>query len=137
MEVYKLKDNKKMLLYHFSNYNFKILKTSFFGKNSYSRNEREACQIKRSFLYNSKIPCEYTLKGSNFRYTVSVKYNLIYSLDKDNEGLKVKFNYDIDKILSYLKKKNFLGITYNTSFQCYSLLKDIKVIKQDKLIKEV
>ena len=122
-----------MLLYHFSNKDFKILKPSFFGINHYSKNEREACNIKRSFCYDTEKPLENTLEGSKYRYTVSVKDNLIYSLDKDNEGLKVKFNYDIDKILSYLKKKNFLGITYNTSFQCYCIFKDIKPIKQDIL----
>lgn len=121
-----------MLLYHFSNKDFKILKPSFFGINHYSKNEREACSIPRSFCYNSREPLEHTLQGSKYRYGIELSNSVIYDLDKDIHGLKTRYSGNIHYILSQLKKFYF-GISYTTSFKCYCLFKDIKVSWQDIL----
>lgn len=122
-----------MLLYHFSNQNFKILKTSFFGINHYSKNESKACSIPRSFFYNTEKPLECTLEGSKYRYTVIVDKNKIYDLDKDKQRLKDNPLLDIYSIINHLKALNYYGISYTHSFKCYCLFKDIKPLRQEIL----
>lgn len=121
-----------MKLYHFSNEKFNILKPSFFGKNFYTKNDVQACNIKRSFAYDTQKPLEHSLTGTKYRYILKVDKNKIYDLDKDKERLKDKFKYDIDKILNYIKRK-FYGASYTTSFKCYAIFKNVKVVKQDIL----
>ena len=119
-----------MLLYHFSNYDFKILKPSYFGKNHYSKNEAQTSNFKRSFCYGTTEPQETLLNGSNFRYTVQIDKALIYDLDKDKQGFKEKFNYDIDKILKAIKAR-YTGASYTTSFKTFILLKAVKVQRKE------
>ena len=118
-----------MLLYHFSNYDFKILKPSYFGKNHYSKNEAQASNFKRSFCYDTTEPQEAILNGSNFRYTVRIDKALIYDLDRDKQGFKEKFNYDIDRILKAIKA-TYTGASYTTSFKTFILLTAVKVQKE-------
>ena len=127
------KDNKIMLLYHFSNKDFKILKPSFFGINHYSKNEREACNIKRSFCYDTEKPLENTLEGSKYRYTIKIKEKDIYNLDIDKFDLKNREKFNIYRILKHIIFARYQGISYTTSFKCYCLFRDIKPIKQDIL----
>lgn len=122
-----------MLLYHFSNQNFKILKPSFFGINHYSKNESKACCIPRSFFYDTEKPLEHTLEGSKYRYTIELSKNLIYNLDIDKFDLKNREKFNIDRILKHIIFARYKGISYTSSFKCYCLFKDIKVSWQDKL----
>ena len=119
-----------MFLYHFSNYDFKVLKPSYFGKNYYSRNEAQACAVKRVFCYGVKKPLENLLSGASFCYTVKIDSKKLYDIDKDKKGLKEAFNYDITRILKALIKQGFHGAKYETSFKCYTLFKAFKVKKE-------
>jgi len=118
-----------MLLYHNTNKDIDILKPKYFGYNHYTKNDKECCSIPRLFFYDSRNPKEYHLEGCSFCYVVDIPKKEIYDLDKDKEKLKGKFDYDIDKILKYIKQ-NYTGCCYTTSFVCYCVFKDIKPIKK-------
>ena len=120
----------KKILYHFSDYDFKILKPDFFGKNSYTKNDLKF-PLKRFFAYDVKKPLEYIFKASSFVYSFSLPENKIYNLETDILKIKEKFNYDIDLILEYLSKK-FVCVSYLTSFKTYVIFKSIKPLSKEK-----
>ena len=59
-----------MLLYHFSNYDFKVLKTSYFGQNSYSTNEKKACNIEKPI--NKREVKHFDIQFNNVKINTSV-----------------------------------------------------------------
>lgn len=117
-----------MQLYHFTDKNIDVLKIDYFGKNSYTKNDKRY-NIKRLFFYDSIEPKEYHLKSSKYRYTISINQNNIYDLDNDKNNLKITFNYNITDILHNIKN-NFLGCSYTTSFKTYVIFENIKPIEK-------
>lgn len=120
-----------MKLYHFSDNNFKILSPQFFGHNAFTKNDKKY-SLKRAFCYDTKTPVEYCFKNAIYRYIVNIDKKNIYDLDQDVLGLKIKYDYNIDKILSYTSK-HYDAICYFTSFKTYAIFKKCNVFKQDKL----
>ena len=103
-----------MRLYHFSQKDFNVLKPDFFGENSFTKNDAKF-PLKRFFCYETSAPIENQFCYSNFRYTIRIQDKLIYDLDADILGLKNRFNFDIDKILSFVAKKYFTSLLLNNS----------------------
>ena len=123
-----------MKLYHFSNKNIDVLKSEFFGLNSYTKKDA-VFPCKRLFFYDIVIPKEYHLKGCQYRYTVEVGKDSIYNLDDDMLHLKEQLNYDINKILDCLSK-NYTGCCYTTGFLCFCLFDNIVPQKREKFINQ-
>ena len=121
-----------MILYHFSQKDFDVIKPDFFGENSFTKNERKF-PLKRLFCYDTAKPQEKCFSFARFRYTLKIDENKVYNLDTDKLGLKEKFNFDVDKILAYCKK-NFNGIKYETSFLTYVIFKPCKVTTKESLV---
>jgi hypothetical protein len=121
-----------MRLYHFSDKDFSVLKPDFFGENSFTKNDA-SFPCKRFFCYAEKKPLEHCFKASNFRYTIRIKDKYIYNLDNDVLGLKARFNFDIDKILSFTAKK-YHAIEYTTSFKTYAIFKEYRIFQKEALI---
>ena len=117
-----------MLLYHYTDKDLKILSIGYFGLNAYTSNDKKYT-IKRLFFYDTIQPKEYLLKSSQYRYAVAINEDDIYNLDNDVLNLKEKFNYDIGKILQYIKD-NFIGCCYDVGFLCYCIFDDIIPIKK-------
>jgi len=121
-----------MLLYHFSNKDFTIIKPDFFGENYFTKNDAKF-SCKRFFCYDTKKPKEYYFNTANFRYSIRIKDKDIYNLDNDVLNLKERFFFDIDKILSFCIKK-YKGICYTTSFLTYAIFSDCRIFKKENLI---
>ena len=121
-----------MRLYHFSNSDFKVLKPDFFGQNSYTQNDARY-SLPRVFCYDTSKPQEYCFKASNFRYTIKIKDKLIYNLDNDVLGLKERFNFDIDKILSFVSKR-YHAIKYTTSFKTWAIFRPYRVFTKESFV---
>ena len=66
-----------------------------------------------------------------------LKENILPVIFWANIGTTVEGTVDnipeINKLLQKYLKTKFFGVSYNTSFQCFILFKDIKVSWQDKL----
>lgn len=118
-----------MRLYHFSDNDVKSLKASYFGKNSFTKNDAKI-KVNRLFFYDTPKPKEYNFLTSNFRYTVTIDKEKLYNLDKDNDGLKGKHSFDIDGILKEIKQ-NFDGCYYTTSFLTLILFKEQKTFNKE------
>ena len=118
-----------MRLYHFSNNDFKVLKLDFFGQNSFTKNDARYT-LPRFFCYDTPTPAEHCFKASNFRYVIRIKDKLVYNLDNDVLGLKNRFNFDIDKILSFCAKK-YHAIEYTTSFKTFAVFRPYKVFTKE------
>ena len=121
-----------MILYHFSQNDFDVIKPDFFGENSFTKNERKF-PLKRFFCYTTSKPAEKCFSFARYRYSLKIAENKIYNLDNDKLGLKEKFNFDVDKILAFTAK-NFYGIKYNTSFLTYVIFKPCKINKKEDLV---
>jgi hypothetical protein len=121
-----------MRLYHFSNSDFSVLKPDFFGQNSFTKNDAKF-PCPRFFCYDTPKPAEYTFKASNFRYVIRIKDKLIYNLDNDVLGLKERFSFDIDKILSFVSKR-YHAIEYTTSFKTYAIFKAYRVFTKESFV---
>jgi hypothetical protein len=121
-----------MRLYHFSQKEFSIIKPSFFGENSFTKNDSKF-PLPRFFCYDTSMPKEYCFNYSKFRYSIRIKHKLIYNLDNDVLGLKARFNFNIDKILSFCAKR-YHAIQYTTSFKTYAIFKACKVFTKENLI---
>lgn len=121
-----------MILYHFSNNNFNLLKPDFLGHNSFSKNESKFT-LPRFFCYAEKKPCETCFNFASFRYSIIIEDKKIYNLDTDILKLKNRFNFDIDMILSFCSKK-FHAIEYTTSFKTYAIFRPYKINTRENLI---
>jgi len=127
---------KKIKLYHYSNINIPDkIKVKKFGRNSYTRNDVSACNIKRAFYYIGKSKVEYILKYSKYLYIVEVGKSQLYNLDIDKKHLKEKFickNLDIINIPKMIKyiKKYYIGVIYTQNV--VSIFKDLQYNKKIK-----
>jgi hypothetical protein len=120
-----------MKIFHFSDIDLQIIKPSYFGKNSYTANDKQASNVKRSFFYTVKNPLEYLFHSSSFRYTVDIPESLIYNLDIDEANIKEKFNFDIEKILKWVKAR-YQGAIYTTSFKTVILFYAVEVSRKEE-----
>jgi len=121
-----------MKLYHFSDKNFDTIHPSFFGYNSYTKND-QVYQLPRFFCYDQLKPVEYCFNISNYRYTIEILNEKIYNLDIDLLQLKTKYAYNVDEILAFISQ-NYDGAVYTTSFKTYVIFKECSVIKKESLI---
>ena len=121
-----------MLLYHFSNKDFSLLKPDFFGENSYTGNDAKF-PLPRFFCYATPAPIESCFKFSNFRYSIRIKDKFIYNLDNDVLNLKGRFNFDINKIFNFLAKK-YHAVEYSTSFKTYAIFKKYRIFRKENLV---
>ena len=121
-----------MKLYHFSQKDFKVLKPDFFGQNAFTKNDAKF-PCPRFFCYDTAKPIEHCFKASNFRYTIRIKDKHIYNLDNDVLGLKERFSFDIDKILSFVSKR-YHAIEYTTSFKTYAIFKEYRIFQKEKFV---
>lgn len=119
---------KKIILKHYSNNEIKDkIKTSYFANNSYTFNDLLACKIKRSFFYCENSIIEYLLKNCKYIYYCEIDYNKCYDLTIDKQNLKTKFNYNINGLLNYLKKR-FTCVIYNIGDLKIAIsFKDLKI----------
>jgi hypothetical protein len=117
-----------MKLYHYSEHKeLKKLKVSYFGKHSYTNNDCNLSQVKRSFLYYSIERIEYRFKGK-YCYTCDISNNYIYNLNNDVYKLKDRYKYNIDKMLRVIKKLGYKGVLYNIgSLHIVNLFYNVKV----------
>jgi hypothetical protein len=115
-----------MKLYHYSDKELKVISPEHFGANSYSFNEKKSSNIARSFFYLEPKP-EQRLKNCRYCYITNIPCSKLYDLREDKEGLKVKYQGNIDGLLAYIKN-NFLGCIYNVGFNIVILFEDIRVI---------
>jgi predicted nucleic acid-binding Zn finger protein len=114
-------------LYHFSNSDFKrYIKTSFLGKNDYSKQSVRESDINRSFFYLGKGR-EYFLQGARFCYTAIIEQSKIYDLIKDKKNLKT-ICLNFSDILKNVKNLGYYGIKGNNGFNVVELFKPIKYI---------
>lgn len=122
----------KILLYHYSNKNFKgFIRPDFFGLNSYSQNSGRISGVKRSYFYLKPSSREIYLQGAEFLYIAEVKPSRLYNIDKDPLKLVGQYN----DIISEVKRRGYLGLLGNNGFGCAVLFYPVK-IKQRKTLTE-
>jgi len=121
-----LRYGANMKLYHFTNKeNLKTIRPDFFGKNCYTRNDKNISSVKRAFYYSRPKAQEYLLSDASYRYTVNIDKKKIYNLTRDSKKYLVK-NQNLDEVLRKIKKE-YDGITYDCGFQCYCIFKPLTV----------
>jgi len=121
-----------MIIYHYSKNKIPgKLKKSFYGTNSYTKNDFNCTDIKRIFFYTEKNP-EYLLSNCKYLYTVKIADHKIYDLKSDIVGYKTKYK-SISEILKAIIKKGYIGIKYNIGYDIINLFQDIGYIKKEVL----
>ena len=105
-----IKNKKYITLYHYTD--IKIsgnLTPRYFGNNSYTQNDVNACKIKRLFFYTVPKP-EFLLAGSRFLYTCRIPEAKIYNITIDKAGYLKRFNSLYEAVNAI--KKDYSGVRY-------------------------
>jgi len=119
-----------MKLYHYTDNKIQDkIKTSYFGSNSYTNNDKSISAINRSFFFTTgKIP-EYRFENSKYQYIAYINDNKIYNLISDNKKL-IKRGKNIHYILQKIKKLGYSGVLYNIGYNVVILFNDISISKK-------
>ena len=82
-------DNGKVTLYHYAPVEADKIEVdpSLFGKQSYSKREKERSSYPRSFFYVNLDQAESQVKQGNTLFTLDIPTNKLYSLKSDPDGL--------------------------------------------------
>jgi hypothetical protein len=120
-----------MLLYHYSNEdNLKTIDPDKFCANSHTPVNSEQ---PRSYYYLNKTDREKFFLGAKYRYTIVTPNNRIYDCLFDVNGLFAR--YDLDTIISLLKKKGFIGLRFRqiSGRDAIALFYSQKIIQKEVL----
>lgn len=120
-------------LYHYSNNDFKgYIKTSFYGQNYFTSNDKNITEVKRVFYYTKPEP-EHLLKGSQYLYIAEIKPEVLYNISQDTKGyLK---SQSIGEAVRRIKRQ-YKGIIYNIgNLEIVNLFYDVKIKDRKTLTK--
>lgn len=122
----------KIILYHYSNANFKgNISPAFFGNNSYSLNSAQVSGTKRAFFYLNAGEREYHLDGARFLYIAEIERARLYDIDKDTQKIIPKLHGR--DIYAVLKGKGYAGAIGNNGCACVVLFQAVKIKAQETL----
>ena len=104
-------------LYHYTNTaKLKKISPKYFGNNYYTKNDVNACKVKRSFFYSTN-KVESLLKTARYCYTVNVNEKRLYDIQLDKKSL---YNGNLTTFLTSIKKCRYIGIKY--SYNNYNIV---------------
>lgn len=105
-----MKTKNYITLYHYTNEKISgRLTPRYFGNNSYTQNDVNACNVRRIFFYTVPKP-EALLAGSRFLYTCRIPEAKIYNITIDKAGYLKRFNSLYEAVNAI--KKDYSGVRY-------------------------
>ena len=137
-------DNKgKVTLYHYAPVDSDEIQVdpSMFGKQSYSRREKERSSYPRSFFYVNLDQAESQVRQGSTLYSLNIPTNKLYSIKSDPDGLvksirhpKYGFRNDIEWTeLFKTIHENYSGVYYSTpSMDLVVLFKPVTANKMEQ-----
>jgi hypothetical protein len=136
-------NNGKVTLYHYAPVKDDKIEVdpSLFGKQSYSKREKERSSYPRSFFYVNLDQAEGQVKQGNTLFTLDIPTNKLYSLKSDPEGIVKSirhptygFRNDIEWTeLFKAIHENYLGVYYSTpSMDLVVLFEPVTANKTEK-----
>jgi len=136
-------NNGKVTLYHYAPVKDDKIEVdpSLFGKQSYSKREKERSSYPRSFFYVNLDQAESQVKQGNTLFTLDIPTNKLYSLKSDPEGIVKSirhptygFRNDIEWTeLFKTIHENYLGVYYSTpSMDLVVLFEPVTANKMEK-----
>ena len=104
-------------LYHYTNTaKLKKISPRYFGGNYYTKNDVNACKVKRSFFYSTQT-VKSLLKSAPYCYTVNVNEKRLYDIQADKKSL---YNGNLTTFLTAIKNLSYIGIKY--SYNDYNIV---------------
>jgi hypothetical protein len=121
--------NKNILLYHYTNEKISgTLTPRYFGNNSYTQNDVNACKVKRLFFYAVPKP-EILLSGRRFLYTCRIAENKLYNITKDEAGYLKRY-ISLYEAVRHIAKK-YSGVRYTLGNN--EIINTFKAVKPFKI----
>ena len=124
-----MKTKKYITLYHYTNEKISgRLTPRYFGNNSYTQNDVNACNVRRIFFYTVPKP-EALLAGSRFLYTCRILKNQLYNITIDPAGYIKRYN-SLYQAINVIKSR-YKGIIYRIGD--YNIINIFYAINSNKI----
>jgi len=133
----------KVTLYHYAPVETDKIEVdpSLFGKQSYSKREKERSSYPRSFFYVNLDQAESQVKQGNTLFTLDIPTNKLYSIKSDPEGIMKSLRHPVYGFRNDIEwtelfktiHEDYLGAYYSTpSMDLVVLFEPVKANKMEK-----
>ena len=133
----------KVTLYHYAPVKADEIEVdpSLFGKQSYSKREKERSSYPRSFFYVNLDQAESQVKQGNTLFTLDIPTNKLYSIKSDPEGIMKSLRHPVYGFRNDIEwtelfktiHEDYLGAYYSTpSMDLVVLFEPVKANKMEK-----